>query len=117
MTPSDGGIAQKLAEPLGQQVVVDNRGGQNGVIGADNVAKSAPDGYTIMVHTITGHIINPAFYGKLPYDTERDFSPITLIASVPHTIVAHTLAAGKKSERAHRARQGPPGGDQLRLIR
>ena len=82
-------IAQKLAEPLGQQVVVDNRGGQNGVIGADNVAKSPPDGYTIMVHTITGHIINPAFYGKLPYDTERDFSPITLIASVPHTIVAH----------------------------
>ena len=82
-------LAQKLAEPLGQQVVVDNRGGQNGVIGADNVAKSAPDGYTIMVHTITGHVINPAFYGKLPYDTERDFSGITLIASVPHTIVAH----------------------------
>ena len=82
-------IAQKLAEPLGQQVVVDNRGGQNGVIGADNVAKSPPDGYTIMVHTITGHVINPAFYGKLPYDTERDFSPVTLIASVPHTIVTH----------------------------
>ena len=82
-------LAQKLAEPLGQQVVVDNRGGQNGVIGADNVAKSAPDGYTIMVHTITGHVINPAFYGKLPYDTERDFSSITLIASVPHTIVVH----------------------------
>ena len=82
-------LAQKLAEPLGQQVIVDNRGGQNGVIGADNVAKSPPDGYTIMVHTITGHVINPAFYGKLPYDTERDFSGITLIASVPHTIVAH----------------------------
>src|SRR5688572_3346228 len=82
-------LAQKLAEPLGQQVVVDNRGGQNGVIGADHVAKSPGDGYTIMVHTVTGHMINPAFYGKLPYDTERDFTPITLIASVPHTIVAH----------------------------
>ena len=82
-------FAQKLADPLGQQVVVDNRGGQNGVIGADNVAKSPADGYTIMVHTITGHVINPAFYGKLPYDTERDFAGVTLIASVAHTIVAH----------------------------
>jgi tripartite-type tricarboxylate transporter receptor subunit TctC len=82
-------FAQKLADPLGQQVIVDNRGGQNGVIGADHVAKSPPDGYTIMVHTVTGHVINPAFYGKLPYDTERDFSSITLIASVPHIIVAH----------------------------
>ena len=82
-------LAQKLVEPLGQQVVVDNRGGQNGVIGADHVAKSPADGYTIMVHTVTGHMINPAFYGKLPYDTERDFSPLTLIASVPHMIVAH----------------------------
>ncbi len=82
-------LAQKLVDPLGQQVVVDNRGGQNGVIGADHVAKSPADGYTVMVHTVTGHLINPAFYGKLPYDTERDFSSITLIASVPHTIVAH----------------------------
>ena len=82
-------IAPKLTESMGQQVVVDNRGGQNGVIGADNVAKSPADGYTIMVHTVTGHMINPAFYGKLPYDTERDFTPVTLIASVPHTIVAH----------------------------
>jgi len=94
--PPGGGIdtvgrwmAQKLADPLGQQVVVDNRGGQSGVIGADHVAKSPADGYTIMVHTITGHVINPAFYGKLPYDTERDFSSITLIASAPHIIVAH----------------------------
>jgi tripartite-type tricarboxylate transporter receptor subunit TctC len=82
-------IAAKLAEPMGQQVIVDNRGGQNGVIGADHVAKSPADGYTIMVHTVTGHMINPAFYGKLPYDTERDFTPVTLIASVPHIIVAH----------------------------
>lgn len=82
-------LAQKLVEPLGQQVIVDNRGGQSGVIGADVVAKSAPDGHTIMVHTVTGHLINSAFYAKLPYDTERDFSPVTMIASVPHTIVAH----------------------------
>ena len=82
-------LAQKLVEPLGQQVIVDNRGGQNGVIGADHVAKSPGDGYTLMVHTVTGHMINPAFYGKLPYDTERDFTPVTLIASVAHVIVAH----------------------------
>ena len=82
-------LAQKLNDALGQPAVVDNRGGQNGVIGADYVAKSPADGYTIMVHTVTGHVINPAFYGKLPYDTERDFTPITNIASVAHTIVAH----------------------------
>ena len=82
-------LAQKLTDALGQTVIVDNRGGQNGVIGADHVAKSPADGYTLMVHTVTGHLINPAFYGKLPYDTERDFSAVTMIASVPHTIVAH----------------------------
>ena len=82
-------LAQKLNDALGQPAVVDNRGGQNGVIGADYVAKSPADGYTIMVHTVTGHVINPAFYGKLPYDTERDFTAITNIASVAHTIVAH----------------------------
>ena len=82
-------LAPKLSESLGQQVVVDNRGGQNGVIGADVVAKAPHDGYTFMVHTVTGHVINPAFYGKLPYDTERDFTGITLIASVAHMIVAH----------------------------
>jgi tripartite-type tricarboxylate transporter receptor subunit TctC len=94
--PPGGGIdtvgrwlAQKLDVSLGQRVLVDNRGGQSGVIGADNVAKSPADGYTIMVHTVTGHVINAAFYGKLPYDTERDFSSITLIATAPHIIVAH----------------------------
>jgi tripartite-type tricarboxylate transporter receptor subunit TctC len=94
--PPGGGIdtvgrwlAQKLGDPLGQQVFVDNRGGQSGVIGADHVAKSPADGYTIMVHTVTGHVINPAFYGKLPYDTQRDFSSILLIGAAPHIIVAH----------------------------
>ena len=82
-------IAPKLNEALAQPVIVDNRGGQNGVIGADVVAKAPRDGYTFMVHTVTGHVINPAFYGKLPYDTERDFSGVTLIASVAHVIVAH----------------------------
>ena len=89
-------LAQKLNDALGQPAVVDNRGGQNGVIGADYVAKSPADGYTIMVHTVTGHVINPAFYGKLPYDTERDFTAITNIASVAHTIVAHPALPVKK---------------------
>src|SRR5207237_4514194 len=82
-------LAPKLADAVGQQVIVDNRSGQDGVIGADIVAKAPRDGYTFMVHTVTGHVINPAFYGKLPYDTEREFAGITLIASVAHVIVAH----------------------------
>jgi tripartite-type tricarboxylate transporter receptor subunit TctC len=67
-------LAQMLGDALGQQVVVDNRGGAGGSIGADAVAKSPPDGYALLMGTVGTHAINPALYKKLPYDATRDFT-------------------------------------------
>jgi tripartite-type tricarboxylate transporter receptor subunit TctC len=74
-------LGQKLHESLGQPIVVDNRGGAGGTIGTGLVAKSAPDGYTLLL-VPTSHVINPSIYANLPYDTEKDFAPITMVASV-----------------------------------
>jgi tripartite-type tricarboxylate transporter receptor subunit TctC len=73
-------LGQKLHESLGQPVVIDNRGGAGGAIGTGLAAKSPPDGYTLLL-VPTSHVINPSIYAKLPYDTERDFAPITMVAS------------------------------------
>jgi tripartite-type tricarboxylate transporter receptor subunit TctC len=78
--------AQKLTQVMGQQFFVDNRGGAAGTIGADVVAKSPPDGYTLLVHSTT-HVGNPWLYKKLPYDTFKDFAPVGLIASQPGVVV------------------------------
>lgn len=80
--------AQKLTQILGKPFIVDNRAGAAGTIGADVVAKSPPDGYTLMVHSTT-HVGNPWLYKKLPYDTLRDFTPIGLIASQPGVLAVH----------------------------
>lgn len=82
-------VAQKLGESLGQQFVVDNRGGAAGSIGADVVAKAPPDGYTIMVHSAT-HVGNAHLYGKkLTYDTLKDFTGISLLSAQPGALTAH----------------------------
>jgi tripartite-type tricarboxylate transporter receptor subunit TctC len=73
-------LGQKLHESLGQPLVIDNRGGAGGTIGTALAAKSAPDGYTLLL-VPTSHVINPSIYAKLPYDTEKDFAPITMVAS------------------------------------
>ena len=82
-------FAQMLGDALKSVVVIDNRGGAGGSIGADAVAKAAPDGRTLLMATVGTHAINPALYKKLPYDAERDFTPIALVAMAPVTIVVH----------------------------
>ena len=81
-------VFQKISENTGQQFIVDNRAGATGVIGADVVAKSAPDGYTLMVHSAS-HISNPHTLKKLPYDTFKDFTPIGLLAAQTGLITVH----------------------------
>jgi tripartite-type tricarboxylate transporter receptor subunit TctC len=82
-------FAQMLGDGLKSIVVIDNRGGAGGSLGADAVAKSAPDGRTLLMGTVGTHAINPALYKKLPYDAERDFTPIALVALAPVAIVVH----------------------------
>ena len=81
-------IGQKLGERLGQQFLVDNRAGASGIIGTDAAAKSAPDGYTVLMMSLT-LAVNPSLYAKLPYDTEKDLLPVTLVASAPLMLVVH----------------------------
>ena len=82
-------LAQMLGESLKQSVIVDNRGGAGGSIGADLVAKSPPDGYTLLMGTVGTNAINGALYSKLPYDPVRDFTPITLVATAPIAVVVN----------------------------
>jgi tripartite-type tricarboxylate transporter receptor subunit TctC len=80
-------LADKLREPLGQTVVVENKPGAGGNIGADLVAKAAPDGYTLLLGAVATHAINPYLYAKIPYDPNRDFTAITRLAVVPNVLV------------------------------
>jgi tripartite-type tricarboxylate transporter receptor subunit TctC len=82
-------LAQKLTERVGQSFIVDNRTGASGIIGTEFVAKSAPDGYTLLVGSQTTQAVVPAMYGKLNYDTTRDFVGVTEIAVSPLLIVVH----------------------------
>jgi tripartite-type tricarboxylate transporter receptor subunit TctC len=86
-------IGQKLQERLGQPVVVENKPGAAGTIGADFVAKSKPDGYTILMGHVNSNSIAPALYPKLPYDVLKDFTPIELVASTPLLLVVHPSVA------------------------
>jgi tripartite-type tricarboxylate transporter receptor subunit TctC len=81
--------AQKLTETLGQPFVVENRAGAGGNIGAELVAKSAPDGYTMLMGTVGTHAINPSLYEKMPYDHVKDFVPVVLVAGVPNVLVVN----------------------------
>ena len=87
--------AQKLSERMGQQVVVENRAGAAGIIGFEHVAKSAPDGYTLVVGSAGTIGINPSLYAKLPFDVNRDFAGVTLIATGPVMIAVHPSLPAK----------------------
>lgn len=83
-------LAEALTARLGQQMVVDNRPGAGGNIGAEHVAKSAPDGYTLILTTSTTHATNPNLYKSLPFDVKKDFAPISLTAFIPNLLVVNT---------------------------
>ena len=100
-------FSQKLGESWSQQVVVDNRPGAAAIIGSDIVAKSTPDGYTLLMGT-SSHNVNPSLYRKLPYDTVRDFAPVTLIAQVPTVMSVHpSLAVGNVKDLVAMAKAKP----------
>ena len=108
-------LAQKLSETMGQQFVIDNRGGASGTIGSDTVAKSPADGYTIMVHSAT-HVANPHLYGKLPYDTLKDFVGIAPMSVQIGMLVVHP-SLPEEREGVHRARQIETRSAHLQLFR
>lgn len=114
--PAGGGIdtvtrllAPRLGDALGQQMVADNRVGASGNIGTDYVAKSASDGYAVLM----AHASNAALFDKLPYDTVRDFRGVSLIGAVPPHPARQPCAAGEDGARAGAACEKPARGDQL----
>ena len=88
-------IGDKLSAAWGQTVIVENKPGAGGNIGADYVAKSAPDGYNIVVGTVGTHAINGALYQNMPYEMTRDFTPVTLLASTPNMLVVNNNVPAK----------------------
>ena len=113
--PAGGGIdtvtrllGPKLAEALGQQMIVENRVGASGNIGTDYVAKSAPDGYTVLM-AYASHASNAALFDKLPFDTVRDFQPVSLIGAVPHVILVNPSLPVKTVPELVRLAKARPG--------
>jgi tripartite-type tricarboxylate transporter receptor subunit TctC len=101
-------FAERLAKVLGQPLVIDNRGGASGAIGADHVAHAAPDGYTLMVQSMTNQAMLPFTVKKLGFDPVADFEPITQIAPSPMIVVAHpSLPAASMAELVSLAREKP----------
>lgn len=82
-------VGQRLSANFGQTVVIDNRPGANSILGSDIVAKATPDGYTFLLDNVTGHSANITLYRKLPFNSLKDYAPITLIASTPNLLVVH----------------------------
>ena len=101
-------LSQKLGEKIGQTVVVDNRPGAGGTIGADAASKSAADGYTLLLATSSTHSIGPAINPKIPYNAETDFTPIAYVASSPNVVVVpNTLPVKTMREFIDYARKNP----------
>ncbi|MGZ5233032.1 MAG: tripartite tricarboxylate transporter substrate-binding protein, partial [Burkholderiales bacterium] len=100
-------VAQRFTEAWGQQMVVDNRAGAGGIIGHDLAAKAAPDGYTLLVSTSAGLVIQPLLT-KVPYDSRRDFAPISMVVLSPQMLVSHpAVPANNVAELVSLARAKP----------
>ncbi|HEV7822747.1 MAG TPA: tripartite tricarboxylate transporter substrate binding protein, partial [Burkholderiales bacterium] len=102
-------LAQKLTENLGQQVIVDNRGGANGNIGMEFVAKSPADGYTLLFALTAQYAINPSLYPKLSYDPLKDYAPISLLANAPYLLVVHPSVPAKSTAELTALMKARPG--------
>ncbi|OZI66717.1 tripartite tricarboxylate transporter substrate binding protein BugE [Bordetella genomosp. 11] len=102
-------FADKLGRELGQTVVVENRGGAGGSIGSAAIANSAPDGYTLGIATASTHGINPAVYAKLPFDAEKDFTPITNLAAVPNIMAINPKLGAKNMAEFIKLAKSEPG--------
>ena len=102
-------VGHKLTAALGQQVVIDNRAGAGGIIGAETAARSAPDGYTLFLGGVGSHGINPNLHARLGYDPVTDFAPISLIASAPLILVVHPSVPAKSVKELIQLAQAKPG--------
>jgi tripartite-type tricarboxylate transporter receptor subunit TctC len=102
-------MAAKLSETLGQQVVVDNRGGAGGVMGTMIAAQAAPDGYTIMLGTSAGMVVNPLLSSKLPYDALKDFLPVSNVIIVPQLLVTNPQLPAKNVKELVALAKAKPG--------
>jgi len=101
-------LGEKLSQRLGQAVIVENRGGAGATLGANYVAKAAPDGYTLLVGAVH-HTIATSVYKKLPYDFQKDFAPITIIAMVPNVLVVNASSPAKSVAELVAQAKGTPG--------
>jgi tripartite-type tricarboxylate transporter receptor subunit TctC len=88
-------LTPKLGEAMGQTVIVDNRAGANGIIGTDHVAKSAPDGYTMVLASVSAVAISPAIFPRMPFETMRDLACVTLVSTTPELLVVHPSVPAK----------------------
>src|SRR3954470_12450012 len=102
-------VAQKLGERFGQQVVVDNRPGANGIVGLQALMQSAPDGYTLAVGAAGPLAVNPSLYDKLPYDPVRDFTAITNMVNFPLLLVTHPSVPAKTTRELVALAKAQPG--------
>ena len=102
-------VAQHMSEPLGQQVVVENRPGAGGTIGVAAVAKSAPDGYTLVMTDVPSHAISASLYSRLPYDPEKDLEPIAMAAGSPMVLATHPGMNAKTLAEFLQALRASPG--------
>jgi len=102
-------VAQKLGERLGQSMVIENRGGAGGTLGAAQVAKAAPDGYTLLVASTSTHVVAPGVYPKLEYDPVKDFAPVSLMAVTPYLLVVNPSVPAKSVKELVELMKSQPG--------
>ncbi len=102
-------LAQRLSKALGEQVVVDNRSGAGGTVGSDIVAKSAPDGYTLLIGTAGALAIAPSVYAKLPYDPVRDFAPVARFAATPYVMAVNNAVPARNVKELIALAKSKPG--------